>query len=165
MGKNAKTKPAIKVNQPTRRVHRITAQPGEHEIGQRTIDHIEGSQTFHGSNRPKIANDYFVFKRRGDDITGFLGTAWINNSDIRRTCSITVRIDGGDYVEIFCNKLLQKLIEKNKLFGKEVRIVYIGRQATAWGGHARKIYRVFARTGSGKIIEETEQKRERKKDE
>ncbi len=46
------------------------------------------------------------------------------------------------------------IIEKNELVGSRVRIVYIGRQAVEWGGHWRKIYRVYKieRSRSGRNV-------------
>ena len=127
-----------------------TAQPGtydsrpkknEVEAGKGLIDRIIRNRTFEPFDKPTIGVDFFIFKRKGDSLEGEICGHAIQN--IRRSSSYPIKLEDGTVVEIFANKLLHRLITKNELVFSHVRIVYIGRQQTAYGGHWRKIYRVY----------------------
>lgn len=105
----------------------------------RTIDRITQMRNFEPFQRPQVGARFFIFRQRGDAIEGIIRSAVQN---FQRTNSYPIELDTGEIVEIFANKLLQRIIERNELIYSRVRIVYIGRQFV-WGGHARKIYRVF----------------------
>jgi hypothetical protein len=112
---------------------------GTEEVAGRTIDRITQMRNFEPFQRPQVGARFFIFRQRGDAIEGIIRSAVQN---FQRTNSYPIELDTGEIVEIFANKLLQRIIERNELIYSRVRIVYIGRQFV-WGGHARKIYRVF----------------------
>jgi len=111
----------------------------ETEVGKRYIDRIAGRRNFEPFEKP-----HFIFRKKGDSITGKLFGPITN---YQRSTSYPILLDDGRTVEIFGNKLLHRLINKYELVGSRVRIVYIGRQHTNYGGHARKIYRVYKLKG------------------
>ena len=113
--------------------------PQLEEVGGRVIDYIERSRTFEPWDKPQVGARFFIFKQKGEYLEGILGPPITN---FRRGTSYP--IDTGDEtVEIFANRLLHRLVNKFELVGSRVRIVYIGRQFVSYGGHFRKIFRVY----------------------
>jgi len=121
------------------------AKKSETEIGKRTVDRVVRQRTFEPFDKPSVGEEFFIFKRMGDEISGILVGGPIAN--MRRSSSYAIKLDDGRVVEIFANKLLHRIIEKNQLLFSRIRIVYIGRQHTGYG-HARKIYRVYKDKGT-----------------
>ena len=118
----------------------------ETEIGGRVIDRIVSKRTFEPFLKPTIGAEFFVFRRPGDEIEGIIGQPIVN---YQRNTSYPIKLDDGRTVEIFGNRLLHRIIQKNELEHSRVRIVYIGREQTGYGKHSRKIYRVYKVTGRG----------------
>jgi hypothetical protein len=121
------------------RAKKMPKNPRYSEVGEKTIDRIERSRTFEPWDKPQIGCRFHIFKKRGESIEGILGQPITN---FHRNSSYPIELDSGETVEVFANKLLHRLIQKNELVCKRVKIVYIGRQYTGYG-HARKIYRVY----------------------
>jgi len=111
----------------------------EVEIARPTIDRIIAKPTFEYFDKPQVGVRFFVFKDKGDTLSGtVIGHAIAN---VRRNSSYPIRLDDSDeVVEVFANRTLHKQL-KECVF-QHVRIVYIGREQTSWG-HAKKIYRVY----------------------
>lgn len=113
------------------------------EVGKGKIDKIVKSGRF---EVPQIEQTYdhrrfFIFRWPGDSIEGILG---LKITNIKRNASYPIKLDNGEIVEFFGNKLLHSIIADNELIGSGVKIVYIGYQHLPGGGlRARKIYRVF----------------------
>jgi hypothetical protein len=120
--------------------------PELEQVAGRTIDRIEQSRTFEPWNKPQIGSRFFIFKQKGDFIQGILGQPITN---FQRATSYPIeQIEDGEVVEIFANRLLHRIFQKHELIGTCVRVVYIGRQYIFYGGHARKIYRVYKVKGT-----------------
>lgn len=112
---------------------------GEKEVSKELIDRLVKRRTFEPFNRPRPRNDIFIFSKRGDEVSGWLGPPIAN---VMRNTSYMIKQDNGEVIEIFGNKLLHRIIRKNELVHQKVRIVYIGLQHTG-RGRPRKIYRVY----------------------
>ena len=113
----------------------------EVEAGKGLVDRIVRNRTFEPFDKPQVGAEFFIFKRKSDSIEGQICGHAIQN--IRRSASFPIKLEDGRVVEIFANKLLHRIITKNDLVFSRVRITYIGRQHTGYGGHWRKIYRVY----------------------
>ena len=113
--------------------------PQLEEVGGKTIDYIERSRTFEPWEKPQVGVRFLIFKQKGEYVEGILGPPITN---LRRATSYPIDT-GAETVEIFANRLLHRLIQKFELVGSRVRIVYIGRQFISYGGHMRKIFRVY----------------------
>lgn len=110
------------------------------EVGKKTVDQIEQTRTFEPFLKPQVGERIHIFHKKGEFIEGILGSPLKN---FQRSSSYPITRADGTVIEFFGNRLLHQLIRKGELIGKRVRIQYIGRQATNYGGHWRKIYRVF----------------------
>jgi hypothetical protein len=119
--------------------------PELEQVATRTIDSIERSRTFEPWDKPQIGIRFFIFKQKGDFIQGILGRPITN---FQRNTSYPIEQENGEVVEIFANRLLHRIFQKHELTGTCVRVVYIGRQYVFYGGHARKIYRVYKVKGT-----------------
>lgn len=108
------------------------------EVAKSTVDRIVQKPTFEYFDKPTVGVEFFIFKDKGDSITGLIISRSIAN--VRRNSSYAIKLDSGKVVEVFANKTLHKQL-KECLF-QRVQIVYIGREQTSWG-HAKKIYRVY----------------------
>jgi len=121
----------------------------ETEMGKDRIDRTVAKRTFQYFDHPSIGDEFFIFKRINDEITGQITGHSIAN--IRRNSSYPIKLPSGKVVEIFANKQLHGIIRDYDLVTSHVRIVYIGRNQNSWGGHSAKVYRVYKinpRTGS-----------------
>ncbi len=116
-------------------------EKNEVETSKPLIDRIVRNRTFEPFDKPQVGSEFFIFKRKGDSLEGVICGHAIQN--IRRSNSYPIKLDDGRVVEIFAGRLLHRIIIKHELLFSRVRIVYIGRQATGFGGHWRKIYRVY----------------------
>ena len=114
----------------------------EIEVGQSMVDRIVAKPTFEYFDKPTVGVEFFIFKDKGDSIEGVVISRAIAN--VRRNSSYAIKLDDGKVVEVFANKTLHRQL-KECLF-QRVRIVYIGRESSAWG-HAKKIYRVYKQKG------------------
>jgi len=114
--------------------------PQLEEVGERIIDHIEKSRLFEPWTKPQIGTRFVILKEKGDYVQGVL---YKSVQNFHRSASYPIEQDDGTIVELFGSRLLHHLIKKYDLIGQRVRIVYIGRQYTYYGVHARKIYRIF----------------------
>ena len=123
----------------------LIPRDGEIEVGKERIDKITQKRTFEYFDRPTVGDEFFIFRRKGDEISGrIVGHAIVN---IRRNSSYPLQLSSGQVVEFFANKQLHAIIRDYELIWSRVRIVYIGRNHNSWG-HASKIYRVFKKDGS-----------------
>ena len=114
---------------------------GETEVGKDCIDRTISKPTFEYYNKPSIGVEFFIFRKIGDEITGqIIGHAITN---VRRNSSYPLKLESGKVIEFFANKQLHGIIRDYELVMSHVRIVYIGRNHQAWGGHAAKVYRVY----------------------
>jgi len=130
---------------------------GEVEVGKAAVDRITARPTFEYFDRPTIGTEFFLFKEKGDSISGHIISRAIPN--VRRNSSYAIRLDSGKIVEVFANKTLHRQL-KECLF-QRVRIVYIGREHTTWG-HAKKIYRVYKEKVEPITLEQLREKYEQK---
>jgi len=113
---------------------------GEIEIGKDRIDKTVGKRTFQYFDRPTVGDEFFIFRKIGDEVSGQITGHAITN--IRRNSSYPLRLESGRVIEFFANKQLHGIIRDFDLIRSHVRIVYIGRNQTTWG-HAAKVYRVY----------------------
>jgi hypothetical protein len=139
---------------------------GEVEVGRESTQRIVNSDKFFSKVFTPSGREFFIFSEPGDFIKGILLAGSRDNSHINRTKSHQIaakeiRQHGQDLVlenglveEFFANRQLQRFFRRDKLAGKCVRIVYIGRVKSGWGGHSAKAYRVFIDKG---IFEESEE--------
>lgn len=131
----------------------------EQRIGESLLKKVIASETFYTKQVRPDGREFFYFHEYGDYLKGqLLGRR--SNINIGRGPSYRIRVEAmtrdGEEVEIvpdnepieefFANKMLQRTLEKNELIGSIVRIVFIGKQKTAYG-HSAKIYDVFKVTG------------------
>ena len=130
-------------------------KPGEVEIaGAYTKKFITSDRFFCKTYRPD-GYEFFIFSEVGDYIYGKLLHGSRDNNEIHRTKSYQIEAYetrqhkkvskyAGQLEEFFANRQLQKILTKNDhLVGKFIRIVYVGKLKSNWGGHASKVYRVF----------------------
>jgi len=118
-----------------------TPRKGETEVGKDRIDRTIQKPTFEYYNKPSIGVEFFIFRKIGDEITGqIIGHAITN---VRRNSSYPLKLESGKVIEFFANKQLHGIIRDFELIFSKVRIVYIGRNHQAWGGHSAKVYRVY----------------------
>ena len=132
-------------------------QKNETEVGKKLVDHIISRRTFEPLDKPQVGIEFFIFRQQGDSIEGTICGHAITN--FRRSSSYPIKLDDGRIVEIFGNKLLHRIIERGELIFSRVRIQYIGREYTNFGGHARKIYRVYQiKNGTEALVESEKSK-------
>ena len=113
---------------------------GEIEVGKDRVDRIVQKRTFEYFNKPTVGDEFFIFRKKGDEISGRIVGHAITN--IRRNSSYPLKLESGRVVEFFANKQLHGIIRDYELIQAHVRIVYIGRNHNDWG-HAAKVYRVY----------------------
>ena len=111
---------------------------GEIEIGKAAVDRIVNKRTFEYFDRPTRGVRFYMFKHKGDELTGRLVSHAISN--LRRNSSYAIELPGGEIVEIFANRTMHKQL--SECFGRLIRIVYLGRDQNNYG-HAMKVYRVY----------------------
>jgi len=114
---------------------------GEIEVGKDRIDRTIRKRSFQYYDRPSIGVEFFIFRHVGDEISGQIVGYSIAN--VRRNSSYPLKLSSGKIVEFFANRQLHGIIRDFELIFSHVRIVYIGRNHQAWGGHAAKVYRVY----------------------
>ena len=110
----------------------------EVELDKAAIDRVAAKPTFEYFDRPQVGDVFFLFKERGEELSGQVVSHAITN--VRRNSSYAIKTESGRVVEVFANRLLHKQLRY--CFLQQVRIVYIGREHNNWG-HARKIFRVY----------------------
>lgn len=137
---------------------------GEAEIEREATQRIVNSDKFFSKVLTPSGREFFIFSEQGDYVKGILLAGARDNSHINRSKSYQIKardirqhgqdlgVDGVEIEEFFANRQLQRLLRK--LAGKCVRIVYIGRVKSGWGGHSAKTYRVFVDKG---FFEESEE--------
>ena len=124
--------PAIKNKKPKKKRSK--------EVGKDRVDRITQSPSYNFYDRPQVGTHYFIFRFVNDEITGtIIGSTIVN---IRRNGSYPMRLENGEVIEFFGNKLLHGIIRDYDLVGCKVRIVYIGYNQNNYG-RAAKVYRVF----------------------
>ena len=74
---------------------------GEVEVGKAAVDRITARPTFEYFDRPTIGTEFFLFKEKGDSISGHVISRAIPN--VRRNSSYAIRLDSGKIVEVFAN--------------------------------------------------------------
>jgi hypothetical protein len=131
---------------------------GEIEAGERVTAGIVKSDRFFTKAFTPEGREFFIFAEYGDELIGELLHGSRSNHAINRTVSYKVTaysaIQGGvkyeypegQIEEFFANKQLQRILRAAKnegLVGKMIRIVYIGREKSGFGGHSAKVYRIF----------------------
>jgi hypothetical protein len=127
---------------------------GETEVGKDRIDRTVRERTFQYYDNPTVGVEFFIFRDISDSITGHIIGHAISN--IRRNSSYPLKLESGKVIEFFANKQLHGIIRDYELIFAKVRIVYIGRNHQAWGGHAAKVYRVYKIKGgseSGPLVQ------------
>jgi len=118
----------------------LIPRAGEIEVGKERVDKITQKRTFEYFDRPTVGDEFFIFRQKGDELSGqIVGHAIAN---VRRNSSYPLRLESGRVVEFFANKQLHGIIRDFELIRAHVRIVYIGRNHNSWG-HATKVYRVY----------------------
>ncbi len=134
------------------------AKAGEQEVGGSYLERIYKSGRFYTTTFTAEGRRFFSFAEIGDELEGRL-LQGRSNAHIYRTKSfrlecysktengITIEYNPPVVEEFFANWQLQQIFNKNDLTQKFIRIVYIGRQKSNWGGHAAKVYRVFIQKG------------------
>ena len=136
-------KTAIKEKKPTKTKKYYDSSPRSHEkeVGKSRIDETVKERTFEYYNKPTVGDEFFIFRKVGDEITGQICGHAISN--VRRNSSYPLKLESGRVIEFFANKQLHGIIREFELIFSWVRIVYIGRNHQGWGGHAAKVYRVY----------------------
>lgn len=141
-------------------------QKGEEEIGRSFTQRIVNSDQFYTKHYTPSRREFFIFSEIGDFVKGILLGGARDNSHINRTKSYQIEareirqhgqdlaVIDGQVEEFFANRQLQRFFTRDKLAGKCIRIIYIGRVKSGWGGHSAKIYRVFIDKG---IFQESEE--------
>ena len=118
----------------------LVPRTSEIEVGKERADKITQKRTFEYFDRPTVGDEFFIFRQKGDELSGqIVGHAIAN---VRRNSSYPLKLASGKIVEFFANKQLHGIIRDFELVRAHVRIVYIGRNHNSWG-HAAKVYRVF----------------------
>ena len=112
----------------------------EKEVGKDRTDRIVGKRTFQYFDKPTVGDEFFIFRKLFDEISGQIIGHSITN--IRRNSSYPLKLESGRVIEIFANKQLHGLIRDFELVFSHVRIAYIGRDHNGFG-HAAKVYRVY----------------------
>lgn len=132
---------------------------GEQEVGGSYLERIFKSGRFYTTTFTAEGRRFFTFAEIGDELEGYLQPNVHGNSHLYRSKSfqiqcysktengITIENNPPVVEEFFANWQLQQIFKRNNLVGKFVRIVFIGRQKSNWGGHAAKVYRVFLQKG------------------
>ena len=131
-------------------------RPGEKEVNKDRVDTITRKRTFEYFDKPQIGNRFYIFRRKGEEITGRVIGHPIAN--VKRSSSWPIELDSGEIVEIFGNRELHKALRK--CVQQRVRIVYVGKDHTGQG-HATKVYRVYTIDREGET-QMTSRKRKRK---
>lgn len=132
----------VKEVKKTKKTSRYSSAPRENEIecGKDRIDRTIRKRTFQYFDRPTKGDEFFIFKREGDQLEGQIIGYPITN--VRRNSSYPLKLKSGKVVEFFANKQLHGIIRDYELLFSHVRIVYIGRNHNQYG-HAAKVYRVY----------------------
>ena len=138
---------------------------GEVEVGRYSTQRLVKSDQFFSKVFTPSGREFFIFSQIGDFVKGILGWGSRDNSHINRTKSYQIKvhearqhgkdlyIKDGQIEEFFANRQLQRYILAHELANRCVRIVFIGRKKSGYGGHSAKVYRVFIDKG---IITEME---------
>jgi len=144
----------------------------ERRIGAESLKKIVSSGAFYTKQFTPEGTDFFYFHDYGDFLKGQLlgkrsnahicrGASYRIKVEAMRRDGAHVEVEEGQIEEFMGNKILQRLIDKNELIGSTVRIVFIGKQKTAFG-HSAKIYDVFKITGVQKESESRQDGSKRK---
>ena len=137
----------------------LKTMEGEVEVGKTATQKLISSEQFYTKHFTPKGRPFFIFEEIGDFVKGILLGRARDNSHINRTKSyqievIEVRqhskdleIEDGQIEEFFINRQLQRCIKSHNLANKLVRIVFVGRVKSGFGGHSAKVYRVFVDKG------------------
>ncbi len=138
---------------------------GEVEVSESFTKTLLLGDNFYTKTFTPSGREFFIFREIGDFLYGKFLYGSRQNNTIKRTKSFriecyekkqggVVKDGGGEVEEFFANKQLQKIFSQNEqLVGKFIRIVYVGKSKSMWGGHFAKVYRVFQMKG---VISEQE---------
>ena len=132
----------------------------EQRIGGKALKKLVESAAFYSNPRIIDGGDIFYFYKPGDFLKGFLlgrhtDTLTYYKKLLFKMKVLEMRQDGSDVeikyppgriVDFPGLKYLRKIIDKNELVGKLVRIVYIGREKSGMG-HSAKVFDVFKDVG------------------
>jgi len=131
------------------------------QVDRARTEKIKQHEGFYTTPKTPEGRPFFVFSEYGDYLFGKLLAKRLNHH-INRTNSYQIAVDEGKQngksfrvapgqtriEEFFANRQLQRIIVKNELVGSRIRIDYIGRLKSQFGGHAAKIYEVFKDFGA-----------------
>lgn len=132
---------------------------GEVEVGQKSTQRIVKSDKFFSKVFTPSGREFFIFSEIGDFIKGILKAGSRDNSHLKRSRSYQIEareirqhgqdlaVGDGRIEEFFANRQVQRFFARDKLAGKCVRIVFIGREKSGFSGHSTKVYRVFVDKG------------------
>lgn len=138
---------------------------GEVEIGRESTQRIVKSDKFFSKSFTPQGREFFIFSEIGDFIKGILKAGSRDNSHIKRSRSYQIKareirqhgqdvgVEDGRIEEFFANRQVQKFFARDKLAGKCVRIIFVGREKSGFSGHSAKVYRVFVDKGTYKESE------------
>lgn len=105
------------------------------------IDNIKNSRTFEPlSSKPLVGAHFWRPRKAGETLRGRIIQRFEN---IRQSTSYAIEKEDGEIVEVFGNRVLHKLIKDADAMGKWVEIEYCGKQWTNFGGHWRRIFRLY----------------------
>ncbi len=134
-------------------------KPGEVEVSKSRTEKILHSGRCYSKAYTPEGREFFIFADYGDQINGKLLYGSRDNNHIGRTKSFRIETVAktqngvqtepppGTIDEFFVNRQLQAIFRQNDLVGKYIRIVYVAREKSQWGGRASKVYRVFLDKG------------------
>ncbi len=115
---------------------------------------------------PKAMDEriFFTFCGYDDYLKGVLLSKHCN-AHMNRTCSYRIKVREGrqanvdfefadeEVLEFFANWQVQRVIDKNELVGSSIRIVFIGRHKSRFGGHPAKVYDIFIIKNTQEILQ------------
>ena len=145
----------------TQNVKQIASDVRDNEVrmGAESLGNILGSDRFYTVPKTREGKFFFIFSEYGDFIKGIILSKH-SNAHNNRTCSYRLNVwemrrDGNDVPveddqveEFYANKQLQRIIDRARLIGSIVRIVFIGRQKSNFGGHSAKVYDILKDKGT-----------------
>lgn len=131
---------------------------GEVEVGAQSTKRIVNSDQFYSKHYTPEGKEFFIFVRQGDYVKGILLPGGRDNSHINRTKSWRIKVwearqngkkrdQYNEIEEFFANRQVQNYIKRYELERKCVRIVFIGRKKSGFGGRSAKVYRVYVDQG------------------
>ncbi len=136
----------------------------EKRVDEASLKNLVSSDAFYTFPRTIDEKIFFTFCDYDDYLKGVLLSKHCN-AYMNRTCSYRIRVREGrqagmDFVfedeevlEFFANWRVQRVIDQNKLIGSSIRIVFIGRQKTRFGGNPAKVYDIFIAKDTQEILQ------------